>query len=196
MYKARRATPAGNIGPLVGPAQFEAVERFFAAPREAEALEIAERLAVRYVITSPVGSTAAEPFARRLQRGNASAHDGMPHLTRFRLLAMGPPRASYKLFEIVPGAILLARGRPGESIEVRLRMRAPGERVIHYLAQGQADGEGVARVRVPYATGSNGALQALGPYVVTLGGAQLVARVGEADVLEGRTVEAVTASGP
>ena len=55
----------------------------------------------------------------------------------------------------------------------------------------RADAMGIARVRVPYATSSNGAVEALGPYSLRLGDRRQTVEVGETDLFAGRAIEQV-----
>lgn len=57
------------------------------------------------------------------------------------------------LWERVAGAEVEARGAPGEELAVRIRVRyAKAKRALTWSDRVQADGSGVARLRVPYAT--------------------------------------------
>jgi hypothetical protein len=148
--------------------------------------------------------------AARLQR-----HDGAGpgrRLRHFRLVTEGPaggrplgdlfgfPRPAdvvpYKLFEIVPGAVLEVRGAPGAPVLASVEVRTPTGRRFEYEAQASVADDGVARLRVPYATAASATpTRALGPWRVAVDGAEFAVDVSEADVLEGRSVP-VSARGP
>jgi hypothetical protein len=64
----------------------------------------------------------------------------------------------------------------------------PTGRRFRYETQAVADESGHARLRVPYATGSEGAVRALGPYRIALGDRERDVEVGEEDVASGRTI--------
>lgn len=74
---------------------------------------------------------------------------------------------------------------------VTLRLASPAGRRIDYEANAIAGADGVARLRVPYATGPPLHAEAVapeGPYRVRLGGGVRAVAVSEADVQEGRVV--------
>ncbi len=90
------------------------------------------------------------------------------------------------ILERVRGAAVEGRG----SLRVELELRAPGLAApLRFTAAAEPDADGVAHVRVPWATTSpNGDLQAAGPLRWTLGGRPGTADIGEDDVREGRRV--------
>ena len=218
-YVAGRATPAANFGPYTGAEGYRETLRFLATDSEAEALAIAERLHTPYVVTAEEGWRAPlAPVVARLHRDDGSARAGRPHLGRFRLLGEGPrgglpmslffegrrgSPVAYKLFEIVPGALLEVEAPPGGPVEARLRLRTPTGRVFLFLAEGRGEADGLARLRVPYATaaGARGAsrpgrppgaaaqrTRALGPYLVSGAFGVRRVRVPERAVLEGQAI--------
>jgi len=208
-YVARRASASDGLLDSLDPENFAAAERFFEVRSEAAALAIAERLRARYVITMFFPGKQPHAVATRLHR-----HDGVGpgrRLRRFRLVTEGPtggrplgdlfdfPRPAdvvpYKLFEIVPGALLEVRGAPGAPVLAAVEVRTPTGRRFEYEAQASVADDGVARLRVPYATAPSTPARALGPWRVRVDGAEHAVDVSEADVLEGRTVP-VPAHGP
>ena len=58
----------------------------------------------------------------------------------------------YKLFEVVEGAVLEARGTQGTELEARVQIITSLGRRFRYRALARADREGWVRLRVPYAT--------------------------------------------
>jgi hypothetical protein len=204
-YYARRATPANNFGPYLDLEKFRAARRFFNARNEAEAISIAETLRTRYVM-----SYARELADRELFVFSLHAHDrpvGGGHAERLRLVVEGPANGMvfadyfpsgrmpeetipYKLFEVVPGAVLEARGGPGTELRAELEVASNLGRRFVVSASTHADAAGVARLRVPYATGLMSSLptKATGPYRVRFGAGAAEAHVSEADVTGGRVV--------
>ncbi len=207
-YMARRATPANNFGPYLDLDKYFAVQRFYQVPAKADALGIARRLGVRYVMTFARAPLQPEAFVDRLHRGDGLVGADAPpeHL---RLVVEGPygglpargafPPGElpdrvvpYKLFEIVEGAVLEGRLDPGEEMDVRVQVVTNLGRRLPFRGRVRADGEGRARLRVPYPTGRLGEPRAgaptrtAGPYRVRLGGGEeLRVSVSEADVSEG-----------
>ena len=123
-------------------------------------------------------------------------------MERFRLIAEGPrdgrplrssfpfgpparPIIPYKLYELVAGAVLEARAEPGTPLEAELRIQTPIGRRFVYRAATRAGADGVARLRVPYATETAQPTRSLGPYRLRLGDAIVRVTVREADVRSG-----------
>ena len=169
---AERATPADPFGPYIGDANYRSVIRFLDTTSESEALAIASKLQTPYVATAADRDTGATTsIGRRLHRGDGSADGDRAHLEHFRLLTEASARGTpiswlfessgrreipYKLFEIVPGAVLEISAAPGTTVEARLRVATRNERGFFYRAGGVAGADGRAWIRVPYATGSRG----------------------------------------
>ncbi|MBM3992119.1 MAG: hypothetical protein FJ298_14080 [Planctomycetes bacterium] len=101
----------------------------------------------------------------------------------------GPVRTGW-IWERVVGARLEVSGARGERVHVLLELESPvaGER-WSWVGSGLVGDDGVARVRVPYATDvPNADTLARGPYRVTVGARTLEVAIREADVAEGNTV--------
>jgi dolichyl-diphosphooligosaccharide--protein glycosyltransferase len=96
----------------------------------------------------------------------------------------------FKVFEVVKGARIAGRGKPGATVSLRLPLSTSRGRVFTYHAATKGDREGRYGFTVPYATeGKQGTTAALGEYVVSGDGVKEVkVRVSEADVAEGRTL--------
>lgn len=184
MYRARRPTPAGNLGPYFGSEKFELVSQFYSASRESEAVEIADRLGTRFVVAS--GKNRIDSVGGDLDR-RGTAHGNRAHLGRFRLLT---ERGVLNLFEIVPGAVLEAQVEPGEQLVAQLGV-VLSEGAFRFEARGIAGPDGTIRVRVPYATGGVPPNETIGPYRVTLAGRRVQVEVGAEDVTLGRSVRVV-----
>ncbi|HET8732347.1 MAG TPA: hypothetical protein VFM45_01115, partial [Anaeromyxobacteraceae bacterium] len=115
---------------------------------------------------------------------------GFPALDAFRLVGESPSVAiwqrvgvsAYKLFEPVPGARVEVRGaRPGASVEARTTLRTNRGREESWVTRAAAGPDGVARFRLPYATGLNGAVAAA-PWTFSDGTRQASLAPGERDV--------------
>lgn len=81
------------------------------------------------------------------------------HVSPFRDARFAHPRGGAQpagfVWERVAGARLEARGVPGDELEVRIEVHYPGAAYsIVWQATAMADGSGLARLRVPYATDS------------------------------------------
>ena len=204
-YYARRATPANNFGPYLDLEKFQAVRRFYDAREEAEAVAIAEALGTRYVMTYAHEVAHRELFAFSLHQSGRPVGEG--HVERLRLVVEGPADGAvfaqffpglempeetlpYKLFELVPGALLEARGAPGTELVAELEAVSNLGRRFRVTAATRADADGIARLRVPYSTPSAAArpTRATGPYRLRFGTARGEASVREADVQAGRVV--------
>jgi dolichyl-diphosphooligosaccharide--protein glycosyltransferase len=201
-YMARRATPANNFGPYLDAPKYLAVLRFYQSRSEATALEIADELGVRYVVTHPRRDAGTARFADRLHRWDGSGRRGEPASERLRLVTEGPRggviqsdwfepdvppggRVPYKLFERVEGALLEVSGPPGAPVEAQLELATPLGRRLRYRARGTLGSDGRLRLRVPYATEPRAPVRALGPYQLRVGGAPTEVRVSEEAVLRG-----------
>lgn len=199
-YAARRATPTSNLGPYLDPRKMELVQEFLSQRDEARALEIAAELRGRYVMVGDNEVIEPGELEHHLYFHDGTERAGLPALGRFRLVTEGPPGeagpaglrrfARYKLFEIVPGAVLVVPGPPGERVVASVRVETPMGRPLAFRTSGPVGSDGFARVRVPYATAADAPLRALGPWRVRVAGRELGATVTERDVREGRSVEA------
>lgn len=171
---------------------------------EREAYTDAGRLRVRYVVTMPEAESPAS-LNERLHVADGNASGGYPRLEHFRLVTEGPPGGvpllapfglrvppgtlAYKLFEIVPGAVLEVSAPPRSMVEATLDLETPTPRRFTVVARAIADAKGVARIRVPYATQAALPTRALGPWrLTTADGGIWRIDVGEEDVTAGRVV--------
>jgi dolichyl-diphosphooligosaccharide--protein glycosyltransferase len=97
--------------------------------------------------------------------GGAFMHDQqgelVPALGRYRLVFRSPNGPSYpglgktsffKVFEVVPGALIEGRAEPGSEVSLGLDLYLMGRKVFTYQDTVQADTKGVFTMRVPYAT--------------------------------------------
>ncbi|MEN8183273.1 MAG: hypothetical protein ABFS46_12145, partial [Myxococcota bacterium] len=199
-YVARRASASDGLLGITGPENFAATMRFLEARSEARAVALAEGLGARYVVTSYFPGMRPGTIEARLHE---EAGIGSEPLEHFRLVAEGPkggrplsdlfglPRPDvvvpYRLFEIVPGAVLEVRAPAGTPVSASVTLRTPLRRFT-WKAEGVADAEGVARIRVPYPTEGSAPTTALGSYRVEAGDVVRLAAVSEAEVRSGSTV--------
>ncbi len=209
-HVAERATPADPFGPYIGKQNYLAVLRFFESESEAEALAIAERLRTPFVLSAEEGGEQPGRIVQRLHREDGSARGALAHLERFRLITEGPKgglpmsvafeeglrgTAPYKLWAVVPGALLEGPAAPGEEVWARLALESPTGRRFVFHARATGDAEGVARLRVPYPTQSSQPTRALGPYRVRSVSGTWRVRVPEQAVLAGEVIRVERSSG-
>jgi asparagine N-glycosylation enzyme membrane subunit Stt3 len=204
-YVAHRATPADNFGPYIGPDNYGAVGSFFGMRDEAAAIAEAERLKTPYVVTTEYGGPVSWTLVNRLHNGDGSALAGEPAYGRFRLVTEGPAGGltigeqfgrgvrsdgvPYKLFQIVPGAELEAHAAPGTPVSAEVLVRTPTPRVFTWRTSAVAGADGVARLRVPYATQTSVPTRPVQPYRVTVGDVAHAVTVPEEAVTTGATVQ-------
>ena len=134
----------------------------------------------------------------RLYRADGRAlPNGAPALDGFRLIYEGPRTAAdfsgaerqIKIFEVVAGARLALGGLPpASSVRASVRLRTNQGREVPVQLAVAAGADGVARLRLPYATGWNGAVLAMG-WQVEAGDRYLTVSVTDEDVLLGRSLD-------
>ncbi|MFQ5416134.1 MAG: STT3 domain-containing protein [Myxococcota bacterium] len=214
---AHRPATATNFGPSsffgidarldsYGP-----TNRYYALRSEERALEVAKRLRVRYLVTSREGRPPKTTLLHRLHGTDGAGGAGVPRLEHFRLVTEWPAYgvalgwlsgnaplvtpAPFKLFEIVAGAVLEVRGAPGSEATAEVEIETVTGRRFFYRAAARIGPEGVAHLRVPYAT-SPADTSPRGPYRVTSGERAVAVAVSEADVREGRIVRVRSSRDP
>ena len=206
---ARRPTPTDPFWAFIGLENWNAAFQLLGASSESRAVALARQLKARYVIT--FSSADPDTVEGWLHHADGTAVVRFPASENFRLVAEGPERGvhfarsfqlsgqrvtgpatlPYKLFERVEGAMLEVRATEGEVVIVTLRLASPSGRRIDYESNATAGADGVARLRVPYATGPplhEEAVASEGPYRVRIGDEVHAVAVSEADVQEGRVV--------
>ena len=176
-YRAQRPMVQDNFGPFAGRASFESASAYFRERDETAAIEILDRLGVRYVVggESGTGSLADVPsdaMAYRLSLGFGSAYrqrrtGRVPGLQRHRLIfhahsapadqvgfnVHAPwPYSSLGVWEIVPGARIQGRADPGEVVRLNLSLETTSRATHRYRLRTVADPNGVYRFVVPYPT--------------------------------------------
>lgn len=199
-YTAERATPADPFGPYIGAETYGKMRRFFATSSEDDAVEIARELDARYVVTTEDLNLARDSLLYRLHVVDGAG--GAPTWSRFRLLDEGPEggrslidefgvatetRIPYKLFEIVPGAVIEAHAPPQRPVRAQIEIRTP-QRRFTWTTTANADAAGVARLRVPFPTAGAGPVRADGRYRVQLGDRLVEVDVSEEQVRTGAGV--------
>lgn len=146
---------------------------------------------------------SAEPGFLRLVPSRLYYFDGMPPpgdrsapaLGGYRLLYESagtewvgnfPPAHLWKAFGVVPGARIVLKGTsPGATVTAQARIQTNQKRVFEWSTRTTADDAGRAELRLPYATGSNGLINA-GSYSISDGAHQGTLDLDEKDVLGGR----------
>lgn len=203
-YEARRPTPSDNFGPNIGAENFLATLGVLFATEEPLALEKLASLGVRYVVSSWQPAYRSGTLLHRLHALDGRAEGPWPALQHFRLVSEGPPSGRpvagvalgsdlrvptpYKLFEVVPGALLEVSTEPGTRVSASVTVGTPGGRRFVHRSVASADADGTARLRVPYATGSRAPVGPRGPYRVVAGDARFEVEVPEEAVRDGATI--------
>jgi dolichyl-diphosphooligosaccharide--protein glycosyltransferase len=199
-----RPVTATGFGPYLGGQSVDATLRFYGLESEQKAYTLARRLGVRYVVTSQEGRPRESMLLHRLHVADGAGPEGETALEHFRLVTEGPAWgiplgfltgvvrrpsiAPYKLFEVVEGAVLEYRGDPGVEVTAQLKIRTPTGRRFVYRASTAADREGMARLRVPYATLTTAPTRPAGPYTLRIGGTSHRVRVSDAQVRQGAVI--------
>ncbi len=209
-YVSRKGTATDPMWAFIGPKNWETSHDFLRVSREMDALVLAKRLRGRYVFT--MDSRNPPGVVGRLHRSDGVAvKSGELPLEHFRLITEAPRGAPslldlfddaktgrrgkrseavpYKLFEIVKGAVIEVFAAPGSRVEVSVRVETPSKRSFVYRAHGRASPEGVAKIRVPYATDGGKPAGPREPYHVRSGSREARRHVPERAVRLGESVE-------
>jgi dolichyl-diphosphooligosaccharide--protein glycosyltransferase len=136
--------------------------------------------------------------ASRLYNFNGVSSDGSSALGAFRLIAESPtslPRgrtgvydAAFKAFGVVRGARLAVSGaRPGASLFAAAEVTTNQRRSFSFTNSAITDSQGRATLRLPYATGRNGLVQA-SPWAVSDGEHTAIISISEEQVTRGSDV--------
>ncbi len=208
-YVGRRPTPANNFGPYLDRDKYISVVRFFRATSEQQALAAIRDLGVRYVMTHDHRLLKPGRFDHLLHRHDGSR--GETRASRMRLIIEGPEGADplwtsfppdqvppgvipYKLFEIVEGAVIESRAEPGTPMRAQLALLTSTRRRFTYTAATSAGDNGLARLRLPYATETREPTKPDGPYRVWIGNEEFSARMSDAEVRQGKRIPLRAAS--
>ena len=207
-YVAQRPVPANNLGPYLDRGLHQRARFFYEAQQADVALDLLEALQVRYFVTS-LGRLQTDSFVAAVHFSNDGSVRTQDRSStgRIRLVAEGPPRGrpsrtrgppgakvevpTFKLFEVVKGAVFVAETEPNALATAKLTLTSPlGRTPFRVVAQ--ADASGWLQLRVPYPSESPDAQQsvvhALGKWRVELGGNRYAVTVTETDVREGREI--------
>jgi hypothetical protein len=174
-------------------------------------VQIADALGARYVMTAEYGAVDYRSLTQRLHRDDGLERIDSPRFEQFRLVTEGPRGgrplsdiyhgaaapgvAPYKLFERVTGAVLEIHAAPGTPVEAKLILHTPFGRKLEYPANAIAGDDGVARLRVPYASQGATPVASSGPWLVRVGDTTRPVAVSEEAVLHGDTIVVAAPSG-
>ncbi|MGE4608295.1 MAG: hypothetical protein AAEJ52_16260 [Myxococcota bacterium] len=212
-YVGRRPTVTDSFGDDIGPDNFELAAQYYRA-EEPEALAIAERLGVRYVIAQRrSGFLGSEPGADSMltalfvrdgsERSSASSTHlaRFPALQRHRLLYESAPpgdrsrarESLFKVFEIVAGAEIVGRATPGARVSAAVELKTNRKREYRHVTSTTAGEDGGYSLRVAYANagpGKRGAgvVRVASKYTIECGDARRPITVTERDVRSGATL--------
>lgn len=96
----------------------------------------------------------------------------------------------YKVFEAVPGARIVGKGKPESRVHIRMPLLTSRNRLMYFYDVTAADRDGNFSFHVPYSTeGKQGDTVPLGKYAISGGGikgSEITIR--ESDIIEGRTI--------
>lgn len=214
-YRAERPMIQDNFGPYAGRRSFDAAAAYYASRDEEAAIEVLERLGVRYVVggAGGAGSTAGlEPDAMALrlwkEYGSFSPRrKGRPvsGLSRHRLLFhadTASPRLKSRpltgrrrfegvgVWEIVSGATIEGRAEPGAVIRLSLQLATTSNAQHVYRRKAVTDDGGRYRFVVPYSTDVpfSPDVRALRPYRIESSRLEERLVVREEDVLSGEVI--------
>jgi len=192
----------------------EDAARFFLSGGETEAKRILEERRSRYVVTDSkmVGSglSAIPLWIGEEPTDYLRAHGGgLQHTEKFmrttlarchlydcremshlRLIYESEPMGSaspadqVKIFEVVAGARIVVASGADEEITATLNLTTNQGRVFQYTMSGKAQ-NGMCELIVPYSTEGDGAVRALGPYIISSGGGSKLVFVAEEEVIHG-----------
>jgi hypothetical protein len=84
--------------------------------------------------------------------------------------------------------VIEVRADAGTAVEAALALHSPFGREFRYVARAVAGTDGVARLRVPYASDAKTPVAAREPWELRVGDARLPVMISEEDVLQGATV--------
>ncbi len=213
-YVARRPTVVDNFGDDVSRTSFAWSQQYY-LDTEAEVLPELDARQVRYVVVQrrQEETLDEEPRPRALFH-SLYTHDGsrfvgndpevgeVPALTRHRLVfeSRGLPRENasdsppiFKVYEVVPGALVVGRAAPGTDVRITLGLRTNQQRRFVFEAGTRADARGRYELRLPYATREGPWSIRTGPaYMLTCDMQTSLLALSEQDIRQGRLVTGPT----
>lgn len=135
--------------------------------------------------------------------GVSRPDEGSPTIESLRLVYEGGSEARvlgtvvrrYKIFEAVPGAEVRVLSQTGRVVTVETILQTHHGRRFRWQSSKVTGGEGDATLRLPYATGRNGSVSALGPYVVSDGWHETRVSLTEQEIWQGTRLEVALSSG-
>lgn len=101
----------------------------------------------------------------------------------------------YKVFGVVPGVEVVLHSAPGRTVTAGVQLATNQGRAVDWVTSKVADANGHVTIRLPYATGRNGAVAARGPYRIADGVQELRLTVAEEQVQAGETVNLARCGG-
>jgi hypothetical protein len=212
-YLSRRPVLASPFGTEGGRNAMEDMAAFLMEPDPEAAERLLARRAVQYVLLDEPKRKAFQilsygmrgpsgerfPFrlpndlvSTRLFETLGSAVEGpvpRPALPAFRVVdeAMGPG-GPVRLFEWVPGARVAVRAcRPGAHVTASIELKSPSGSTSLWWTSAEADREGTARLRLPFASGEHGRFRT-GSWTLDEGPRSVALQLSEAQVLGGAEV--------
>jgi asparagine N-glycosylation enzyme membrane subunit Stt3 len=214
-YRAERPLLQDHFGPYAGRESFESAWAYFAARDETAAIEILERLGVRYVVSRASGAgslagLAPDAMAMRLAMDfgsfKSANHDyPTPGLSRHRLifhtrseplkrgkvpLRASPPNQSIGVWEVVPGARIKGNGDPGDKVHLALDLETSSRGIHVYRLRSVVDATGRYEFVVPYPTDVEFSpdVRAASDYEIRISRTKSQLAIPEADVQSGGVV--------
>jgi len=196
-YRGRRPTIVTNFGDDLGGDNFAKSLEYFTATDEDTAASIGDSLGVRFVVTQQYPPIVSPNPATRSLMARLQEDDGRD-MTRHRLVyeasdpdaPNGGGPAPFKVFQLVPGALIEGRALSGDTVVARLGYVTNRGRRGEYWATSRASVDGRYVIRVPYATrGVQSVVQVDPEYRLEAGGEQQRIAVEEEEVQAGRTLQ-------
>jgi dolichyl-diphosphooligosaccharide--protein glycosyltransferase len=196
-YRGRRPTIVTNFGDDLGGENFAKSLEYFTATDEATAASIGDLLGVRFVVTQQNPPIVSPNPGMRSLMARLQEDDGRD-MTRHRLVyeasdpdaPNGGGPAPFKVFQLVPGALIEGKALPGDTVVARLGYITNRGRRGEYRATSHASVDGRYSIRVPYATRGVQSVVRVDPeYRLEAGGEEQRIAVDEEAVQAGRTLQ-------
>lgn len=158
-YRGRRPTIVTNFGDQLGGENFAKSLEYFTTTDEDTAASIGDSLGVRFVVTQQSPPVVAPTPGTRSLMARLQEDDGRG-MMRHRLvyeasypdIPNGGGLAPFKVFELVPGAVIEGKAVPGDTVVARLGYITNRGRRGEYRGTSRTAADGRYAIRVPYAT--------------------------------------------